>query len=278
MVPKNRGFFGKGGLVKTFSIFFLSAVCCFAQMPVTLGTAGNFAVLASSSVSNTGATVLTGNLGVSANTLAGISGFPPGIVVPPSMILATGAATGQAQTDLTTAYNNAMTQPFTSDLSGQNLGGMTLMPGVYKFDTSAQLSGTLTLTGPGYYIFQIGSTLTTGSNAAVLAINGADAADIFWQVTSSATLGTGTSFIGNILADISITVTTGATVAGGLLARTGSITLDANNVTFAAGTTPGGFGGPQATPVPSSWILVLIGLVCVALYQTRERWQRRLKR
>jgi hypothetical protein len=264
--------------LKTFSIFLLSAACCFAQMNVPLGAAGTFAVLAASGVSNTGPSVLTGNLGVSANTLAGITGFPPGTVVPPSSTYAEDGATAAAQTALTMAYNNAMTQPYTADLTGQNLGGLTLVPGVYKFDSSAQLTGMLTLNGAGYYIFQIGSTLTTASNASVVAINGADAADIFWQVTSSAILGTGTSFIGNILAESSITVTAGAAVAGSLLARTGAVTLDDNIVTFAAGTTPGGFGGPSLTPAPSSWILLLIGLACVVLYQTRERWLRRLTR
>jgi hypothetical protein len=266
--------------LKTFTIFLLSAACCFAQPAnVPLGTAGNFAVLAASSISNTGSSLFTGNVGISANSLASITGFPPGFVVPPSTIQGEDATTEAAQNDLTTAYNDAMMElPVTSDLSGHDLGGMTLGPGIYKFDSSAQLTGTLTLSGAGFYIFQIGSTLTTASAAAVVAINGADAADIFWQVGSSATLGTTTSFIGNILAQISITLNTGAVVAGSLLARTGSITLDANTVTSAAGTTTGGFGGPPATPVPSSWILVLIGLACVVLYQTRERWLRRWNR
>jgi hypothetical protein len=275
--PSDRKSFGKGGLLKTFSVFLLSVACCFAQANVPLGTAGNFAVLAASAVTNTGPSVITGNVGISANSIASITGFPPGTVVPPSTIQGEDATTITAQNDLTTAYNNAMTQASTANLTGQNLGGLTLGPGVYTFNNSAQLTGTLVLSGAGFYIFQIGSTLTTASAAAVVAINGADAADIFWQVGSSATLGTTTSFIGNILAEASISLNTGATVAGSLLARTGAVTLETNTATFAAGTTPGGFGGPAATPVPYSWILVLIGLACVMLYQTRERWLRRLK-
>jgi hypothetical protein len=264
--------------LKTFTIFLLLAACCFAQAPVPLGSAGNFAILAASAITNTGPSLITGNVGVSADPVSSITGFPPGTVVPPATIQGDDSTTGAAQIALAAAYTNAMTQPSTANLTGQNLGGLTLVPGVYTFDSSAQLTGMLILSGSGYYVFQIGSTLITASNASVLAIHGADAADVFWQVGSSATLGTGTSFVGNILAEASITLNTGATVAGSLLARTAAVTLDANTVTFAAGITPGGFGGPPATPAPSSWILVVIGLACVMLYQTRERWLRRLKK
>jgi type VI secretion system secreted protein VgrG len=191
-----------------------------------------------------------------------------------------GAVATTAQNDLTTAYNDAAGEASTANLTGQNLGGLTLGPGVYTFNSSAQLTGTLTLSGTGFYIFQIGSTLTTASASAIVAINGADAANVFWQVGSSATLGTGTSFIGNILALASITSNTGVTMAGRLLARNGAVTLADTALNFPPATTPGGFGGPplpSATPVPSSWLLVLIGLACATLYQTRERWLRRLR-
>jgi type VI secretion system secreted protein VgrG len=172
------------------------------------------------------------------------------------------------------AYMNASTQSTTQNLTGQDLGGKTLGPGVYTFGNSAQLTGTLTLSGTGFYIFQIGTTLTTASASMVAAINGADAATIFWQVGSSATLGAGSTFIGNILADTSITATTGVIMAGRLLALNGAVTLDTVTLTYPPATIPGGFGGPplpSATPAPSSWILVVIGLGCAVLYQNRKR-------
>ncbi len=259
--------------LKTFSILLLSTACCFAQANVPLGTAGNFAVLAGSAVTNTGSTVVAGDVGVSPGSA--ITGFPPGVVTSPATIHAADATAATAQNDLTVAYINASTQASTQNLTGQDLGGKTLGPGVYTFNTSAQLTGTLTLSGAGFYIFQIASTLTTASASVVAAVNGADAATIFWQVGSSATLGTGSTFIGNILAQISITTTTGDTMAGRLLARTGAVTMDTIALTYPPSTTPGGFGGPplpSPTPAPSSWILVLIGLGCAMLYQTRERW------
>jgi len=266
----------KGGLLKTFSILLLCTACCFAQANVPLGTAGNFAVLASSAVTNTGSTVVVGDVGVSPGSA--ITGFPPGVVTPPATIHAGDATAAIAQNDLTVAYTNASNQASSQNLTGQNLGGKTLGPGVYTFNTSAQLTGTLTLSGTGFYIFQIGSTLTTASGSVVAAINGADAATIFWQVGSSATLGTGSTFIGNILAQISITTTTSVTMAGRLLARTGAVTMDTIALTYPPSTAPGGFGGPptpSVAPAPSSWILVLIGLGCAMLYQTRKRWLRR---
>jgi hypothetical protein len=272
---KRWGVSTEGELLKTFSMFFLSAVCSFAQANVPLGSAVNFAVLAGSTVTNTGLSVIAGNVGVSPGSA--INGFPPGIVTPPATTYAAGAVAATAQNDLTTAYNNAMTQASTSNLTGQNLGGLILGPGVYTFNTSAQLTGTLTLNGAGFYIFQIGSTLTTASGAIVQAVNGAQAANVFWQVGSSATLGTGTSFIGNILAMVSITSTTGVLIGGRLLARTGAVTLDDVTINYPPAIPPGGPGGPPLpppapTPAPSSWILVLIGLACAILYRIRKRW------
>ena len=261
--------------MKTLGLFLLSTVSAFAQANVPLGTAANFAVLAGSAVTNTGATVVAGNVGVS--PLTAVTGFPPGVVTPPATIYSAGPIAAAAESDLVTAYNTAMNEQSTGNLTGQDLGGLILGPGVYTFDSSAQLTGTLTLTGTGFYIFQIGSTLTTASNAAVVAINGADAANIFWQVGSSATLGSGTTFIGNILAQASITNNSSGTMAGRMLAISGAVNLADLGLTYPPATPPGGLGGPPATPVPSSWILVLIGLACVTLYQTRERWLRSLK-
>ena len=200
-----------------------------AQAP-SLGTAGNFGVLAGSAVTNTGPTIVQGDLGVSPGT--SVTGFPPGIVTG-TVHVADGVAL-QAQSDLTTAYNVLAGLPCGTNLTGQDLGGLTLTAGVYCFDTSAQLTGTLTLDAQGdpnaEFIFQTGSTLTTASNSAVEVINGGSDCNIYWQVGSSATLGTATAFAGNILALTSITVTTGANASGKLLARNGAVTLDSNGI------------------------------------------------
>ena len=184
-----------------------------------------------------------GNVGVSPG--GAIVGFPPGIVVPPGTFHAADAVAGQAQTDLTTAYNTLQGLPSQVNLTGQNLGGLVLPPAVYSFATSAQLTGVLTLNGLGntaaQWVFQIGSTLTTASNSAVLLINGANGNNVFWAVGSSATLGTNSVFAGNIVALTSITLNTGATITcGRALARNGAVTLDNNVITLCAS---GGGGG-----------------------------------
>ncbi len=205
-----------------------------AEAKVGLGTAGSYAVLAGRAVTNTGPTVVTGNLGVSPNNA--VSGFPPGLVLN-GTIHQGDAHAGQAQADLTTAYNDAAGRACDVSLTGQDLGGMTLTSGVYCFSSSAQLTGTLTLDAEGdpqaVFIFQIGSTLTTASASRVVLINGAQACNVYWQVGSSATLGTGTTFVGNILALTSITLNTRATVQGRVLARNGAVTLDNNTITRA---------------------------------------------
>jgi type VI secretion system secreted protein VgrG len=208
------------------------------SIEVDLGTANNFAVLAGSTVTSTGPTVINGgNVGVSAGSA--ITGFPPGTVDVPYTIHAADAVAAQAQTDLTTAYNQAAGLPVFQILTGQDLGGLILTPGVYFFASSAQLTGTLTLNGEGLadpvFVFQIGSTLTTASNSSVVMTNDGGSftpgISVFWQVGSSATLGTGTAFEGNILALTSITANTGATILDGrVLARNGAVTLDGNNI------------------------------------------------
>jgi uncharacterized protein with beta-barrel porin domain len=213
-----------------------------AQGAPTLGTVAPFAVLGGSTVTNTGPTVLIGtaalpgDLGVSPGTA--ITGFPPGILTGPGASTNTNDAIAiQAQIDLFTAYQNLVGRPTNVNLTGQNLGGLTLVPGVYNFSSSAQLTGNLTLNGLGnpnsVFIFNIGSTLTTASASAIALINGAQGGNVFWRIGSSATLGTATSFAGDILALTSITLDAGATITcGAAWAHTGAVTLDANTISL----------------------------------------------
>jgi len=219
------------------ALLFVASPALAATAP-PLGTAATFAVLGGSAVTNTGPSVLNGDLGVSPGSA--ITGFPPGVVNGTTHIA--DAVALQAQTDVTTAYNNLAGQACNTDLTGQDLGGLTLTPGVYCFSSSAQLTGTLTLDAQGdpnaVFVFQIGSTLTTASSSVVQVINGGSNCNVFWQVGSSATLGTTTSFAGNILALTSITLTTGANASGRLLARNGAVTLDTNSITVCAAACP----------------------------------------
>jgi ice-binding like protein len=219
---------------------------------VPLATAGNYAVLASATVTNTGPSWITGQIGLSPGT--SVTGFPPG--TSGHQDIANSAAL-QAKIDLTAAYNNAAGQtPFTT-LSG-DLGGRTLVAGTYR--STGGLTGTLVLDGggvtTGVWIFQMPSTLITASSSRVSLINGAQPCDVFWQVGSSATLGTATTFVGNILANTSITMTTGATLNGralaGAIAPSGAVTLDTNRIIQASGC---GFGVPAYVPPPSGNVL-----------------------
>jgi len=207
-----------------------------AQTPPVLGAAGSFSVLGASAVTNTGNSVVTGDLGIWPNTGSSITGFPPGIVL--GTLHPGDAVAMQGQSDLTAAYNDLAGRVCNTVLTGTDLGGQVLIPGVYCFSSSAQLTGTLTLDAQGNagatFIFQIGSTLTTASNASVALINGASNGNIYWQVGSSAVLNTTTHFAGSILALTSITLNTGASVSGRMLARSGAVTLDSNDVTTPA--------------------------------------------
>jgi len=225
-----------------------------ATSDISLGTAGSYAVLAGSTVTNTGSSVISGDLGVSPG--GAITGFPPGIVIGGTTHKGDAAA-AQAQLDLTAAYNAAAALRHTGTLTGRNLGGLTLTPGVYFFVSSAQLTGQLTLNTLGnpnaLFVFQIGSTLTTASNSSVIFSNSLADSNVFWQVGSSATLGTTTAFQGNILALSSITLNTGATIGcGSALARNGAVTLDSNVI-------GGGCSSTTTTTVPESGTLGLLG-------------------
>jgi hypothetical protein len=207
--------------------FTTAAAACQATVP--LGTACMFGSLGGATVTNSGPTNVTGDIGVWAGT--SITGFPPGTLT--GTEYQDDAVAMTAQGDLTTAYNFAAAAPGGAILPA-DLGGETLVPGVYK-TTSAQpslgITGNLTLSGNGVYIFQIVSTLTTAANNSdVILSGGATAEDVFWQVGSSATLGTTTTFAGTIMAQASVSLDTGATLNGRALARTGGVTMLSNQV------------------------------------------------
>ena len=257
------------------SAFVLGAwpMAALAATQPRLGTATNFAVLAASTITNTGPTVITGSLGLSPGTA--VTGFPPGRVTAQTH-KADAVALG-AKNSIVTAYNDLASWATTRSMTGQDLGGKTLTPGVYTFSSSAQLTGTLPLSGNGIFIFRTGSTLTTASNSRVLVTNGAQGCGVYWKVGSSATLGTGTQFKGTIVAMTSITMVHGATILPGrALARNGAVTLDSNLINLptgpcsATGTTSTSSttgtstpptlaqtgGGPAHGSFP--WVLVLI--------------------
>ena len=204
-----------------------------------LGAARAFAVLAASTITNAGASAIVGDLGLSPGI--SVTGFPPGILAGTQHIA--DPTTAQAQLDLTAAYNDAAGRTLGAIALAGNLGGMTLVPGLYKSTSSLEISsGDLTLDAQGdasaVYVFGMASTLVTTTGRKVILAGGAQAANIYWQVGSSATLGVSSVFKGNILALASITANNGASVEGRLLARTAAVTLDNNVVTVAAASVP----------------------------------------
>ena len=267
-IPKSareakRDLYSRSALAFAAAMVLLVVTATPAAAQVNLGTAANFGALAGSTVTNTGSSIVNGNVGVSAGSA--VTGFPPGVVVG-GTIHNNDATAIQAQVDLGTAYASILPMPCTQDLSGIDLGGLTKTAGTYCYTSSAQLTGTLTLDAQGnpnaVFIFKIGTTLTTASASRVLVINGGSSCNVFWQVGSSATLGTTTSFAGNILAQASITLNTGATLSGRALARVGAVTLGTNNVTACA--IGGGAGGPSI-PALSDGLLLLLGAVIAAV-------------
>ena len=251
------------GLILILSLLFTSAIIGVKGIspdPVHLGSAASFSVLAGSAITNTGSTVIYGDIGLSPTTGAAITGFPPGTVSgtiytvdifgPAGSVSNPGLLT-LAKNDLTTAYLDAAGRPTTQTISTE-LGGTTLGPGVYdSLAGTFGITGTLTLDGGGdpnaVFIFKMSTTLITETGSVVNLINSAHVCNVYWQVGSSATIKAGSVFVGNVLALTSITVNTGATVDGRLLARNGAVTLDGNTV----GSTVH-FEGIVLTPVNST--------------------------
>jgi Ice-binding-like len=214
-----------------------------APATVGMGSAGSFSVLAGSTVTNTGPTTMFGDLGLSPGS--SVTGAPHVL----GAIHVDDAVSVGAKNDLTTAYNDAASRP-SNGSAGTDLAGQVFTPGVRTASSSLLLSsGTVTLNAEGdpnaVFIFKIGSTLITGSNTSVSLINGAQACNVFWQIGSSATLGTGTRFVGTIMALATITAKTAATIHGRLLASTGAVNLDTNTITTS---TCAAGGGETTTP------------------------------
>jgi hypothetical protein len=243
------------GIAAVAALFLAGAPAGAQASAVDLGTTLPFVVLGGSTVTNTGPSVLGGDLGVSPG--AALVGFGLPAVVG-GATHASDAVALQAQSDLTIAYNVAAAQPVApaDDLTGTDLGGRTLPAGAYRFTSSAQLTGQLTLDAQGdpsaQFVFQVASTLITAPASSVRLINGASACNVFWQVGSSATLDTTTVFQGNVMALTSISLKTGATATGRMLARNGAVTLDTNVLVRPGCTTgtPDGSGGTPVAGVP----------------------------
>ena len=217
---------------------------------VVLATAADYSVLGATTVTNTNPSVIGQSVGLSPGSA--IVGFPPGIVLPPATIQAANAVTLQAQSDLTTAYVDAASRSVEFTQTNADLVGQTLIPGVYAATAKAplSLSGQLVLDGQGnpnaVFIFQTDSTLITSTGSTIALINGASECNVFWQVGSSATLGSGSFFVGTILALTSITVESSTVVHGRALARNGAVTLD-NNVFTQPSCAPTTDATPTAT-------------------------------
>jgi hypothetical protein len=243
----------KKNIATAFLVVAVVAIGTSQAAIVPLGTtAAGFAVLGGSAVTNTGNTILNGDLGVYPS--ASITGFPPGIV---NGTIYQGNATALlAQNQVLATYNSLTGLTPTSDLSGQDLGTVALLTaGVYDFTSSAYLTGTLTLSGTGDFVFRIVSTLGTATGAKVLLTGGADASNVYWQLGTSATLGTGTNFVGNILASANITLN-GGTLDGRAMARTEAVNIySAETIT---------------TPIPEPATLCLLGFGALSLLRRKK--------
>ncbi|MBU1038765.1 DUF3494 domain-containing protein [Patescibacteria group bacterium] len=254
-----------------FLMFITSAITVFAAGPATvnLGSAGDFVILTKSGISTTGATSITGDIGVSPISATAMTGF--GLTIDASNTFSTSAlVTGKAYAadymsptpakmvtainDMETAYTDAAGRinPTATELGAGNIGGMTLAPGLYKWSTGVTIPTDVTLSGGAndVWIFQIAQTLTVSSSVKVVLSGGAQASNIFWQVAGQTTLGTGSNFSGNILDQTAIVLNTGATLNGRALAQT-AVTLDADIVSIPTVSTPTPTITPTPTPTPT---------------------------
>ena len=248
-------------LLGAASVPLLNTFTTSAQSGVPRGTTTTFAILAGQAVTSTGLSVVNGDVGISPGTA--ITGFPPGIITGAQQLGNPVAA--QALADARVEYNYLAGLPCDTNLSGVDLGGRTLTPGVYCFDSSAQLTGTLILDAQGscdsLFVFQTGSTLTTAVASEIIVINNPCAANcrgggnVFFQVGSSATIGTGSQFVGNIVANTSVTLNFNASVSGSVFGLIGAVTLDSNQISACGANvpppTPTPTPDPNATPTPS---------------------------
>ena len=259
-------------------VFPLFALTAYAGTVVENGipTLGNFAVLGNSTVTNTGSTTINGNLGVCSTpgttTCTGanaITGFPPGLA---SGIDAGNATAFQALLAANSTFNFLSAQSLGASLLSGTIGNLTISPGIYVFSSTADLTGTLTLNGgsDAPFIFLVGSSLTTASSSSIVLTGGAEADDIFWAVgtggSGSATLGSSSTFIGNLIAQASISLGNSATVCGSVTALTGAVTMDTNTINGTNcgkldETESGGGGGTSPTPEPSTFLLLATGLL-----------------
>ncbi|MBH1964013.1 MAG: IPTL-CTERM sorting domain-containing protein [Comamonadaceae bacterium] len=239
-IKRNRGIV----LGVCLSAAMLMAGSAFAAVAPSLATADAFAVLGASTVTNTGPTFVTGNLGVYPGSA--VTGFPPGVLN--GTWHTNNAVANQAHSDAVTAYTQLAGQSIDFNRTGVDLAGLTLLPGVHGFDSGAALTGTLTLDGvddpAAVFVIRVAEALTVGTGSNVELVRGAQSCNVFWQIGSSATLLSNAALVGTVVANDSITLVTGASIAGRALALNAAVTLDSNTVLRSA-----------CNPLPSTPVL-----------------------